>query len=125
MQSKKSCPFLIFKIENEREVVVEHKGEPGDTYESFKDKMMEASKKKEARYAVYDVYDDNDTGKNKTGKLLLIFWADDDLCAVKQKMLYSSSIQAVRKACAGYHKELECHEESDMNMQCFREKIGK
>jgi hypothetical protein len=124
MQQKKNVPYLIFKIEDDKEVKIEKEGKPGETFEDFRCCLMEAKGSNEARYAVYDVYDEEDTGKNRTGKLLFILWADDCI-GIKQKMLYTSSISAVKKSCAGYHKELECHGEEDLTLDCFREKFRK
>ena len=48
-----------------------------------------------------------------------------DQCPVKQKMIYASSKDALKKACTGFKEEVQCNEANDITLENFIEKIMK
>ena len=66
MKIRSSYKYLIFKISDDKKFIeIEHKGEPGATFEDFCGKLPEAS----CRYAVLDVEINTKSGAT-TNKLM-------------------------------------------------------
>jgi len=87
--------------------------------------MIDASMEGQGRYAVYDLKDEEDTSKNALGKLVFICWLNDDCLKIKEKMLYASSKDAIKKACDGLHAELQINDTSDFTLDEIKEKVLK
>lgn len=125
VKTGKKNPYIVFKLSDDlKSIVVDKIGEPGETFEDFRNHMLAAAECKQGRYAVYDlVPDEEEASKNKTGDLVFIVWISDDDCGIKQKMLYSSSKDAIKKACEGFKKELQCNESSDLTLEELRKRM--
>jgi len=125
VKTGKKNPYIIFKLSDDLKCIeVDRVGEPGETFDDFRQHMMAAAAKKEGRYAVYDLLTaEEETARHKTGNLVFIVWISDDDCGIKQKMLYSSSKDAIKKACVGFKKELQCNESSDLTLEELRQKM--
>ncbi|XP_060571849.1 actophorin-like [Ruditapes philippinarum] len=123
VKTGKKNPYVIYKIADDlKNIVVDKLGEEGETFEDFRQHMLAAAESGQGRYAVYDLVKD-DASKNKTGDLVFIVWISDDKCGIKQKMLYSSSKDAIKKACVGFKKELQCNDESELTLKELNEKM--
>lgn len=80
MKLKHKHMFLTFKIENDKEIVVDISGPKDASYDSFKDALPAD----DCRYAVIEV--------PGTTRLVFIMWAPD-IAPVKAKMIYASTRQ--------------------------------
>ena len=84
----------------EKEVPMDDK-DAKETYNSFLEELPE----KEGRYAVYDFsYELKDGGQRS--KLIFYVWAPDS-APIKQKMLYASSKDALKKKLTGIAHEVQ------------------
>jgi len=98
MKLKKHSRFLVFKIENKKEIIIETQGEREKKYSDFAAALPPA----EPRYAVCDVdYTTNDDMENS--KLVFFHWSPEN-SKVKDKMLYAASKDTIKNA-------LQCAEE--------------
>ncbi|XP_053406601.1 uncharacterized protein LOC123565412 isoform X3 [Mercenaria mercenaria] len=76
VKTGKKNPYIVFKLSDDlKSIVVDKIGEPGETFEDFRNHMLAAAECKQGRYAVYDlVPDEEEASKNKTGDLVFIVW---------------------------------------------------
>merc|ERR1711924_43569 len=65
------------------------------------------------RYALVDIHYTTDDGRDQS-KLTFVMWSPDDKCGVKDKMLYASSKDAIKKKFTGIMKELQANDMSDL-----------
>merc|ERR1711976_1098602 len=91
------------------EIIIDQKGEAGKSFDDFKACLPEA----EPRYGLVDIEYTTDDGR-KQSKLTFVMWSPDDKCGVKDKMLYASSKDALKKKCTGIMKELQANDMGDM-----------
>merc|ERR1719277_573918 len=100
--------YLMFKIENKKNIILASQGEASQSYEDF----VAALPSNEPRYCVVDCeYVAKSGAENK--KLVFIFWCPED-CGVKDKMLYASSKDTIRKALTGVQVEIQANDMSDV-----------
>lgn len=127
VKTGKKNPYVIFRISDDlRSIEVERLGEQGETFDDFRQKMVDAAKAGHGRYAVYDMTEDQDEGsKHKTGTLVFIVWISDDDCKIKEKMLYTSSKNVIKQACEGCYKEVQINDEAELTLPGIKERIGK
>lgn len=98
------------------QIVVLKQADPSATYESFTQDLFGAETDKECRYAVYDAEYEAATGMQKN-KILFFMWSPDT-ATIKQKMLYSSSKDALRRAFGeGVAKEIQANDHGDLQWQ--------
>merc|ERR1719388_722101 len=109
MKLKHTKRYLIFKIENKKQIVIDESGPKDKTYEDF---VASVTATGEPRYAVVDVEYETDDGRPQE-KLAFIMFSPDS-CGVKDKMLYASSKDAIKKKLVGFAKELQCNDESEL-----------
>jgi len=109
IKMKKSKKFVLFKIENKKEIVIDCDGDNTKTFADFKAALPEA----EPRYGLVDITYQTDDGREQS-KLTFVMWSPDDKCGVKDKMLYASSKDAIKKKFTGIMKELQANDMSDL-----------
>jgi cofilin len=111
--------FIVFKItDDKKNIVVEHKGEPGASFEDFTAKLPD----NECRYAVLDVKITTKSGA-ETNKLIFVAWSDDN-ASIKPKMLYASSKDAIKKSLTGINEEYQATDRSDLDYEEIKKKAG-
>lgn len=105
--------YIIYRISDDLKICVEEKGGHDKTYNDFVEKLKEAEKQKQCRYAIFDVrFLQNDVPQEK---LAFFLWSPD--CAsIRQKMLYASSKQALRNNIRGIQAEIQCNDDNDLAM---------
>jgi cofilin len=75
----------------------------------------------ECRYAIYDFeFQKGDEGKRN--KICFFTWSPDE-SKVKQKMLYASSKEALRKALVGIATEIQGTDLSEVSYEAVLEKV--
>merc|ERR1712217_594056 len=94
------------------------KGEKGADFASFTCKLPDGN----CRYAVLDVEINTKSGAT-TNKLIFIAWSDDN-AAIKPKMLYASSKDALKKALTGINDEYQATDRSDLDIAEIKKKAG-
>ncbi|XP_035674416.1 cofilin-like [Branchiostoma floridae] len=94
-------------------------------HQGFVDELKGGEDANTCRYAVYDfsILDqkEGDTAARKTNKILFIVWCPDT-ASVKDKMLYASSKDAVKKALGSGITEVQATDLSELSFDYFWEK---
>lgn len=112
LKMNKSYRWVVFKItDNLKEIEVECTGDPERTYDELVEVFKAAEEKRECRYAVYDADFEVKDGHRK--KIVFFTWSPDT-ATVKQKMLYSSSKDALKKQLIGINKEIQTCDHGDL-----------
>lgn len=103
--------YIIYKIEDQKTIVIEKKGERSKTFEDFCGDLPEA----EPRYGLVDLEFKTTDGRD-TSKLVMITWNPDN-AKIKPKMLYSGSKEAIKTALngVGIHINATDHAELDFD----------
>jgi len=115
MKIRKASKYILFKIQNYEEIVVDLLG-TGD-YAEFQSKLP----KKECRFACVDVACEGKAGLARS-KLVFFMWAPDD-AAVKDKMVYASSKDALTKKLDGIAKVLQASEPAEVAFDVVQSQI--
>uniref|UniRef100_A0A7S0HIW0 ADF-H domain-containing protein n=1 Tax=Phaeocystis antarctica TaxID=33657 RepID=A0A7S0HIW0_9EUKA len=119
MKIRSAYKFMIFKItDDKKHIEIEHKGEKGASFEDFT-KLLPVE---DCRYAVLDVEITTKSGAT-ANKLIFVAWSDDN-AAIKPKMLYASSKDAIKKALTGINDEFQATERGDLDMSEIVKKAG-
>jgi len=82
------------------------------TFDNFVEDLKEAEDKRECRYGVYDAEYKLKDGQNRT-KLVFFLWSPEN-ATIKQKMVYTSSKDAIKKALVGIGKEIQACDYGDL-----------
>lgn len=102
IKMQKDLKYVIFKIEDRKHIVNDCQGEKGQTFQDFVAKLPED----QPRYALCDI--DYETADGRTqNKLCFFFWSPDDKTSVKDRMIYASSKDAIKKKLVGVMKEIQ------------------
>merc|ERR1740120_239097 len=109
---KKDLRYVTFKIENSKQIVVDAEGAVDKTWEDFKGALPDT----EPRYALVEFEYKTGDGREQS-KLVFVFWSPDDGCTVKQKMLYASSKDAIKKKLTGVMKERQANDKEDLKQE--------
>lgn len=100
---------LIFKVHEQREVVVEHHVPLNAPFSEFKQTLP----RNEPRFAVFDYHFISNDGHARE-KLIFVHWSPDT-SPVGSKMLYASSKENLKKRLSGIAKEFQATDDSDLN----------
>jgi len=117
--------FIVYKLTDDlRTIVVELKAEPSKTYEDFVEVMKSAESAQECRYAVFDVEYATVDGQPRN-KIVFFMWSPET-AKIKQRMVYSSSKDALKKALGeGIGKEIQANDHGDLEFSNVMEVIRK
>ncbi|CAO3633492.1 unnamed protein product [Mucor fragilis] len=115
----KKYKYIIFKLSDDNsEIVVEKKADSGD-YDDFLAELPE----NEPRYAVYD-FEYEKPGEGKRSKITFYAWIPDT-SKVRQKMLYASSKDALRKNLVGLAIEIQGTDASEVCYEAVLDKASR
>jgi cofilin len=117
--------YVIFRLSpNLKEIVVEKRAEPSATYDEFVEELKAAEKEKECRYAVFDAEFSTKDGQPRN-KIVFFMWSPET-SHIKQKMVYSSSKDALKKALGeGIAREIQANDHSDLSWSNVLDNITK
>ena len=117
--------FIVFKLTDDlRQVVVDTKANPSATYNDFVAHMKVAEVAQECRYAIFDVEYETKDGQPRN-KICFFMWSPET-AKIKQRMVYSSSKDALKKALGeGIGKEIQANDHGDLDFQNVMEIIRK
>jgi len=120
--------YIIYYIKDEKVIEVESTGNRDATYQDF---LNELSKfKSECRYCLFDfpvnipVEGSQDTSSMSVNRLVLMRWCPEQ-AKVKQKMLYSSSYEALKRALVGIYKYIQACEFEEASQQAVEDAFTK
>ena len=102
---------LVFKVHEQREVVVEQQVPLNTTFEHFKQSLP----RNEQRFAIFDFHFLSNDGHPRQ-KLIFIHWSPE-YSPVAGKMLYASSKENLKKRLSGIAKEFQATDDSDLHVE--------
>ncbi|XP_068340984.1 actin-depolymerizing factor 3-like [Pyrus communis] len=109
LKVKRTYRSIVFKIEEkQKQVVVEHVGEPAETYEQFTEKLPAD----ECRYAIFDFDFLTPEGVQKR-RIFFIAWSPDT-SRVRSKMIYASSKDRFKRELDGIQVELQATDRTEI-----------
>ncbi|KAF9525906.1 actin cross-linking [Crepidotus variabilis] len=118
LKLKKKSKYIIFNLNSTMTEIVVHKTGEEKDYEEFLKHLPEA----ECRWAIYDLEFEKDGGQRN--KLLFISWSPDD-AKVKQKMVFASSREALKRSLNGIAVEIQGTDFSEVAHESVLEKASK
>eukprot|EP00413_Alexandrium_margalefii_P022690 CAMPEP_0204571604 /NCGR_PEP_ID=MMETSP0661-20131031/38986_1 /ASSEMBLY_ACC=CAM_ASM_000606 /TAXON_ID=109239 /ORGANISM="Alexandrium margalefi, Strain AMGDE01CS-322" /LENGTH=138 /DNA_ID=CAMNT_0051579879 /DNA_START=19 /DNA_END=435 /DNA_ORIENTATION=+ len=111
--------FAIFKINDSKDTIVtDAQGAPGASYDEF----IAHFKADNCRYGLFDVEYEKDGGKRN--KLVFFTWCSDQ-CSIKEKMIYSSSKDALKKKFNGLGAEVQATSPDEIDFDEVLSKFAK
>jgi cofilin len=111
LKMKHAYRYIIYKMsEDSTRIVVAECGKSEKTYDEFTKQLPE----NDCRYAVFDL-EYTTQGMTKQ-KICLFVWAPDT-APVRQKMLYASSKDALKKKLVGFAKEIQCTDHEELELE--------
>ncbi|KAI0662161.1 recombinant Actophorin [Cubamyces menziesii] len=116
----KKTKYIIFTLSKDNtEIIVEKKSPPTSTYDDFLADLPEG----ECRWAVYDFDFEKEDG-GKRSKITFYSWSPDD-SKVKQKMLFASSKDALRRSLVGIAAEIQGTDFSEVAHESVLDKVSR
>jgi hypothetical protein len=112
--------YVIFSFSSDsKEIVIEKKGERGETYEIFLDSLPP----KDVRYAAYhyDYVADDGSQRSKT---VLLNWSPD-VASARKKMMLAGSSGSLKNALTGVQVHYTASDESDLLEEVMKERCVK
>ncbi|WVQ85628.1 cofilin [Cryptococcus sp. DSM 104549] len=117
LKTGKKLTYVIYGLsEDKRSIVVLKTSEDKDF-----DALVGDLPEKECRWAVYDFEYTLPGGEGIRNKLCFIVWSPDD-ANVKNKMMYASSKDAIRRRFDGIHIEIQATDFSEITKDTVLEK---
>jgi len=109
----KKCKYIIYKLNKENTQIVIEKVSQGGDYEDF----LEDLPAYECRWGVFDLEYRKETAEGepivKYNKLMFVHWCPDT-AKIKDKMVFASSKEALRRSLVGIPIEIQASEYSDV-----------
>ncbi|KAK2167195.1 hypothetical protein LSH36_31g02100 [Paralvinella palmiformis] len=105
--------YIVYALtEDLTQIEVRKTAPPTATYDEFVEELIEAENLQQCRYGVYDAEYELKDGQ-KRNKLVFFLWSPE--CAkIKQKMVYTSSKDALKRALVGIGKDLQACDHGDL-----------
>jgi len=124
----KKIKYVIYKLDDKMSEIVVHKkypaeGETAPSGEELHEKFLAELPEDGCCYATYDFEYDLGGGEGKRNKIFFLSWNSDN-ARVKQKMVYSSSKDALKKTFNGIGQEIQGTDFSEVAHSSFLEKVG-
>ncbi|CAL1712471.1 unnamed protein product [Somion occarium] len=111
--------YIVFGLSPDNTEIVVTKTSSDNSYETFLADLPEA----ECRWAIYD-FEFERPGEGKRNKLLFVTWAPDD-AKIKQKMLFASSKDALRRSLVGISTEIQGTDYSEVAYESVLDKASR
>ncbi|KAI9470493.1 MAG: hypothetical protein EXX96DRAFT_584524 [Benjaminiella poitrasii] len=120
LKLRKKYKYIIFKLSDDNKEIIVEKTAAADTeYDEF----LAALPQDEPRYAVYD-FEYEKPGEGKRNKITFFAWVPDT-SKVRQKMLYASSKEALRRNLVGIAVEVQGTDSSEVDYDAVLDKISR
>eukprot|EP00834_Sanchytrium_tribonematis_P001630 NODE_41_length_34096_cov_2.002235.p26 type:complete len:139 gc:universal NODE_41_length_34096_cov_2.002235:30980-31396(+) len=117
LKMNKKSKFILYKLNKDlTEVVVDQTS--NGTYEEF----IHALPKKECRYAVFDL--EFDFGEGPRSKIVFFTWSPDE-SKIREKMVYASTKDAIRKKLVGVQTEIQATDLSEVAKDAVLDKVAR
>ncbi|MFF2127109.1 actin-binding ADF family protein [Streptomyces olivochromogenes] len=119
LKLKKTHKYVIFNLNRDNTEIVVEKVSSSTKYDDFLADLPET----ECRWAVYD-FEFVKEGAGKRNKLTFASWAPDT-AKVKQKMVFASSKEALRRSLVGIAVEIQGTEYSEVAYESVLDKANR
>ena len=116
--------FVIFLIRDEQEIIPEYISPREADYDDFILKLEKAGPD-DCRYAVYDLeyfHATDGAGSSKKEKLFLMSFCPDT-AKIKNKMIYASSLSALKRSLVGVNKYIQATDMEEASRETVEEKL--
>lgn len=120
--------YVVYCIKDEKQIEVEIKGDRNASYQDFLTQMKEL--KDQCRYCLFDFPAEapqegtNEPSKIALDRLVLMTWCPEG-ARVKQKMLYASSYDALKKSLVGVYKYVQACDFEELSQEAIEEALKK
>ncbi|CAG8602617.1 13373_t:CDS:2, partial [Funneliformis caledonium] len=118
LKLKKKYKYLLYKLDDENKSIILEEAAEESTYDNF----ITVLTSKGPRYAVYD-FDYEKPGEGQRNKIAFYSWTPDD-SKIKEKMLYASSKEAIRRRLVGVAIEIQGTDLSEVSFEAVLEKAS-
>jgi len=106
--------YIIYALTTDlKEITVLKTAPPKATYDDFVEELKEAESACQCRYAVFDA-EYTLPNSHKRTKLLFYLWSPE-ASTIKQRMVYTSSKDYLRRALVGVGKEVQANDHDDLD----------
>ncbi|EPQ27824.1 uncharacterized protein PFL1_04569 [Pseudozyma flocculosa PF-1] len=119
LKLKKQAKFIIYAINNDNTEIIVEKTSSSSDYDEFIAQLPPT----ECRWAIYD-FEFEKEGAGKRNKICFFAWSPDD-AKIKQKMIYASSKDALRKSLVGISTEIQGTDFSEVSYETVLEKVDR
>jgi cofilin len=119
LKLKRTHKYIVFNLSEDYSEIVVEKVSSSPDYDDFIADLPET----ECRWAVYD-FEFEKEGAGKRSKLTFISWAPEN-AKVKQKMLFASSREPLRRALEGIAVEVQGTEYLDISYEAVLDKAQR
>jgi len=121
LKLKKKYKYIIFTLNEDKTEIIVEKSSLGGDYDDF----MEDLPAKECRWGVFDLeYKKDGEGEGKRNKLVFVHWSPDT-AKIKDKMVFASSRDALRRSLVGIPVEIQATEYSEVAKETVVEKAKR
>lgn len=117
--------YVIYNLTDDlKQIKVEKLAEPSATYDDFLADMKKAEENDQCRFAVFDAEFNSKDGVLRN-KIVFFMWSPER-AKIKQKMVYASSKDALKKALGeGIAREIQANDHGDLTWNNVLEVIMK
>ncbi|GAA5871729.1 hypothetical protein JCM8547_008126 [Rhodosporidiobolus lusitaniae] len=115
----KKLKYIVFKLSDDLKEIVVEKHSESASYDDFIGDLPASS----PRYAIYD-FEYEKPGEGKRNKICFYAWSPDD-AAIKQKMLYASSKDSLRRALVGIASEVQGTDFDEVAYDSVLDKVSR
>ncbi|GCD93748.1 actin-binding ADF family protein [Embleya hyalina] len=119
LKLKKTYRYVVFNLNKDNTEIVVEKTSTSQDYDDFIADLPET----ECRWAVYD-FEFEKEGAGKRNRLTFVSWAPDT-AKIKQKMLFASSKDALRRSLVGIAVEIQGTEYSEVAYESVLDKANR
>jgi len=125
LKLRKQLKYIIYKLDqNMCEIVVDKSSDAaGLSGEEAHEKFIADLPEDGCRYVVYDFEYELGGGEGKRNKIFFVSWSSDN-AKIREKMVYASSKDALKRALVGFAVEIQAADFSDVAHVAFLEKVG-
>jgi len=122
LKLKKKYKYIIYKLDSSNQSIVLYKAVE-ESKENIYDEFISDLTSSGPCYAVYD-FEYEKPGEGQRSKIAFYSWTPDD-SKVKDKMLYASSKDAIRKRLVGVGIEIQGTDLSEVSYEAVLEKATR
>jgi cofilin len=115
----KKQKYIIFTLNKTNTEIVVQKTSDDQDYDTFLADLPET----ECRWAIYD-FEFEKEGAGKRNKIVFLSWSPDD-AKVKQKMVFASSRDALKRALTGVSVEIQGTDYSEVSHESVLDKANR